>query len=223
MRGAPEGINLVRNQLVLDDQDGELIGKFIQTPHDKGLAAKMDLTPGQIHDLSIYMHTFQNYRTTVMPPDTNSAILAVGNAKAGEAYFGAHCASCHSVTGDMQGFASRYSDVKTLQNAIVSAGGGGGRGGGRGGGGGGAEATGRRTITVTLTMANGQKLEGRLVTYDDFLVTFVDADGTQRTIRRNGDVPKVEVHDPMKVHRDMLLTYQDADIHNLTAYLVTVK
>lgn len=223
MRGATGGINLVRNQLVMDDQNGEMIGKVLQAPHAKGQAPKMDLTTAQVYDLSIYMHTFMNYRTIVMPPDINGAILAVGNAKAGEAYFGAHCASCHSVTGDLKGLGSRYPEPRTLQNTIVSAGGGGGRGGRGGGGGAESDTPSRRTVTVTVTMANGKKYEGRLVTYDDFLVTLVEADGTQRTIRRDGDVPKLEIHDPMKVHRDMLLTYQDADIHNLTAYLVTVK
>jgi mono/diheme cytochrome c family protein/small nuclear ribonucleoprotein (snRNP)-like protein len=225
LRGTPTGINLVRNQMVLDDQAGEMIGRFLGSPHAKGQAAKMDLTSDQVHDLAIYMHTFQNYRAIVTPPDINSAILAAGDAKAGQAYFAAHCASCHSVTGDLQGIGTKYSEPRTLQNTIVSGGGAGGRGGGRGGGGGAGSdaAPSRRTITVTLTMANGQKLEGRLVTYDDFLVTFIDSEGTQRTIRRNDGVPKVEVHDPMKAHRDMLLTFQDSDIHNLTAYLVTIK
>lgn len=224
LRGAAGGINLVRNQMVMDDQDGELIGKFLQNPHDKGQAPKMDLTSAQVHDLAIYMHTFMNYRTIVMPPDIDAAILAVGDAKAGEAYFNAHCTSCHSVTGDLKGIGTKYPEPRTLQNTIVSGGG----GGGRGGRGGAATAAGdtpasRRTVTATVTMANGQKIEGRLISYDDFLITIAEADGTQRTIRRNGDVPKLEIHDPMKAHRDMLLTYNDADIHNLTAYLVTVK
>ena len=72
-------------------------------------------------------------------------------------------------------------------------------------------------------MPDGHKYEGRLVSHDDFLITIAEADGTQRTIRRNGDFPKLEIHDPMKAHRDMLLTLTDDDIHNLTAYLVTVK
>ena len=224
MRGAAGGINLVHNQTVMDDQDGELIGKFLQNTHAKGQAAKMDLNTAQLHDLTIYMHTFMGYRTIVMPPDTNSAILAVGDAKAGAAYFNAKCASCHSVTGDFKGIGSKYPDPKTLQNTIVSGGGGGGRGGGRGGppAEDGSPAS-RRTVTATVTMPNGQKFEGRPGTYDDFLIVLTEADGTQHTFRRNGDVPKLEIHDPMKVHRDMLLTYQDADIHNLTAYLVTVK
>ena len=31
------------------------------------------------------------------------------------------------------------------------------------------------------------------------------------------------MHDPLKAHTDMLKKYTDADIHNLTAYLVTLK
>lgn len=223
LRGTPTGINLVRSQMVLDDQHGEIVGKFLQNSHAKGQAAKTDWNADQLLAVATYMHTFQNYRSIVMPPDINGAILAVGNAKAGETYFGAHCASCHSVTGDLKGVGTKYAEPRTLQNALVAGGGGGGRGGRGGADPTAAEAASRRTVTVTVTMPDGKKYEGRQILRDDFLVTLVDQDGVQRTIRRNGDVPKVEVHDPMKAHRDMLLTLQDEDIHNLTAYLVTVK
>jgi cytochrome c oxidase cbb3-type subunit 3 len=230
MRGATGGVNLVHNQRVMDDQDGELIGKFIQTPHAKGQAPKVDLTADQVHDLAIYMHTFMNYRTIVMPPDINGAILAVGNAKAGEAYFNGSvgkCSTCHSVTGDLKGVGSKYPEPRTLQNTLVAGGGGGGRGGGGRGGAAdpaAGDAASRRTVTVTVTMPNGTKYEGRQIARDDFLVTLAEADGTQRTIRRESETnPKVEVHDPMKFHRDLLLILTDEDIHNLTAYLVTVK
>ena len=72
-------------------------------------------------------------------------------------------------------------------------------------------------------MASGQKIEGRLERIDDFLVTLVDADGLSRTIRLDGDTPKVEIHDPLEPHKKLLSTYTDKDIHNLTAYLVTLK
>ena len=42
-------------------------------------------------------------------------------------------------------------------------------------------------------------------------------------IYRDGDVPKVEVHDPMKLYKDLLPVYTDTDIHNVTAYLATLK
>ena len=58
---------------------------------------------------------------------------------------------------------------------------------------------------------------------DDFTVSFTEDDGTPRTVRRNGDTPRVEVHDPIQAHRDLLRVYTDKDIHNVTAYLVTLK
>jgi hypothetical protein len=54
-------------------------------------------------------------------------------------------------------------------------------------------------------------------------VTILEADGLQHTYRRNGDQPKVELHDPLQPHRDLLKVYTDNDIHNVTAYLVTLK
>lgn len=58
---------------------------------------------------------------------------------------------------------------------------------------------------------------------DDFLITIALADGSQRTFRRTGDNPNVVIHDPLKVHRDLLPEYSDKDIHDVTAYLVTLK
>jgi len=80
-----------------------------------------------------------------------------------------------------------------------------------------------RAVTVSVALPSGEKLEGRLVLIDDFLVSLRLPDATIRTVARKGDVPKVEVHDPMKGHRDLLSVYTDKDIHNVTAYLVTLK
>jgi cytochrome c oxidase cbb3-type subunit 3 len=143
--------------------------------------------------------------------------VLVGNATAGQSYFAAKCGACHSATGDLQGIATRIPDPKTLQNTWVS----GGRGGRRGGGGGNASTA--RTVTVTVTSEAGEKTEGRLARIDDFLVTLALSDGTIRSFRRVGEKPKVEVHDPMKGHQDLLQTYTDTNMHDVTAYLVTLK
>jgi cytochrome c oxidase cbb3-type subunit 3 len=68
-----------------------------------------------------------------------------------------------------------------------------------------------------------QTVEGRRVRFDDFLVTLELADGTSRSFRREGDVPKVEVRDPLQAHRDLLSVYTDKNMHDVTAYLVTLK
>ena len=86
-----------------------------------------------------------------------------------------------------------------------------------------AGATDRRTATVSVTLPSGESIAGRLVQIDDFLVTVGLADGTVRTFRRDAYVPMGEVHDPMKAHRDLMAVYTDKDIHDVTAYLVTLK
>ena len=63
----------------------------------------------------------------------------------------------------------------------------------------------------------------KLVHIDDFLVSLKLPDGTSRTFRRHGDQPKVVVHDPLQAHKDLLPAYTDKDIHDVTAYLVTLK
>ena len=59
-------------------------------------------------------------------------------------------------------------------------------------------------VTVTVTQPSGEKVEGQLRRIDDFIVTLVEADGFERSFRRDGDRPKVEVRDPLKGHRDLL-------------------
>jgi cytochrome c oxidase cbb3-type subunit 3 len=62
-----------------------------------------------------------------------------------------------------------------------------------------------------------------MIRIDDFLVAVAFADGTVHSFRREGDVPRVEVHDPMNAHRDLLSVYTDQEMHDVTAYLVTLK
>jgi hypothetical protein len=76
---------------------------------------------------------------------------------------------------------------------------------------------------VTVTLPDGKVFKGKLDRIDDFFVSLTDDEDIPRTFTRNGDVPKVELHDPYKAHRDLIPAYKDRDIHNLTAYLVTLK
>ena len=94
---------------------------------------------------------------------------------------------------------------------------------GSGGGRGGPPPVRVSPTTVTVTLPSGEKIEGVLDRLDDFAVSLTLADGTYRSFRTSGDTPKVEVHDPLQPHKDLLRVYTDADIHNVTAYLVTLK
>jgi cytochrome c oxidase cbb3-type subunit 3 len=157
---------------------------------------------------------------TALQPELN---VLVGDAAAGETYFRAKCAGCHAVDGDLQGIATRVADAKALQNLWVSGGSAGGRGGRRGGEGQGGESGEARASTVTVTLPSGTRFEGRLMRIDDFLVTLVQDDGVVRSFRRDDEGPKVEVHDPLEAHRQLLGLYSDKNMHDVTAYLATLK
>lgn len=214
-RGGEGGPNLLRSELVLNDQHGELITPVVQNGRPEQGMPPTNLTASQVSDVATFIHAFKvgGYDISRMTPPT----ILVGDAKAGEAYFNATCGSCHSVAGDLKGFGAKFTDPKILQNTFLMPG-----GGGRGGRGGQSPVHVPPT-TVTITPATGPKVEGRLLRIDDFTVTLAEADDTQRTFRRDGDVPGVEIHDPMKAHKALLPKYTDKDIHDLTAYLVTLK
>jgi cytochrome c oxidase cbb3-type subunit 3 len=223
------GVNLLRSNLVLTDQHGELILPVVhngrQNPGMPTMPPFPQIVDEDVKAIAEYIHsvaaTMRGQGNP--PPGSEPATLniVVGDANAGKTYFAAKCASCHSPTGDLQGIGMRYADPVQLQNAWVAGGAGGGRGG-RGGATAGV-ATRSREQTVTVTTTSGQKLEGRLDRIDDFVVILTPADGVQRSVRRNGEVPKVEIHDPLEGHAKLLTVYTDKDIHDVTAYLVTLK
>ena len=216
--GAQGGPNLVRSDVVLRDQDGELVAPVVQNGRPDLGMPKFTLSNTDISDLSAFLHSFGiNSRD---PARKRPPSIVVGDAKSGESYFKAKCSACHSVTGDLKGIGARISDPRTLQQTwlmpVVY--------GTRGGGGTSlSAAVNAPPVTVTVTPPDGKKVEGRLGRIDDFIVTLTQPDGTARSFRRDGDTPKVEVHDPMQPHKDLLRIYTDKDIHDLTAYLVTLK
>jgi len=225
------GVNLLRSDLVLRDQHGELILPVVkggrQNPGMPVMPPFPQIPDGDVKAIAEYIQAVAfTMRGQGNPPPSAEAVvlnIVVGDAAAGKAYFASKCASCHSEGGDMQGVASRYSDPVQLQNAWVSGGSGGGRGGGGGRGRGGAAGVNRREVRVAVTTQSGQRVEGRLDRIDDFIVTLTPADGVPRSFTRNGDVPKVEIRDPLEGHRNLLPVYTDKDIHDVTAYLVTLK
>ena len=76
---------------------------------------------------------------------------------------------------------------------------------------------------MTVTPGSGARVEGRLVRMDDFTVTLLQDDGTRRTFVRKGNEPKVEVRDPSDAHRALVPRLAEKDMHNVTAYLWSLK
>ena len=211
-----DNTDLVRSLYVLDDEKGILLTPPIRDGRpDKGMPPSK-LTDAEIQDVAAWLRV-QSYgaghRTTYTFLD-----VLTGDPQKGEAYFNGagKCNTCHSPAGDLKGIGSRYSPQQ-LQGRWLSP------GGGRAGRGGAAAGPSRSQKMVTVTLPGGETLTGPLDRVDDFNVTMHDSTGAFRSFTRNGDVPRVVINDPMKTHIDMLRTYTDADIHNVTAYLVTLK
>jgi cytochrome c oxidase cbb3-type subunit 3 len=221
--GVTGGPNLLRSATVLMDQHGELI-----LPIVRGARAERGMPPLPIPDddvvaIAEYIHSvLATARGQGAPPESENPPpnALVGDAKAGEVYFKANCTSCHSPTGDLAGIGTRLDEAKALQNYWVVGGGG---GGGRGGRGGPSAPSERRRVTATVTMPNGEKVQGQVLRLDNFFVTLLLEDGRQRTIRREGDLPKVDVKDPLEYHKKLPAILTDKDMHDVTAYLATLK
>jgi mono/diheme cytochrome c family protein len=210
-RGA-SGPSLLRSQLVQDDRNGETIAPVVRG--GRAPMPAIDLSDAQLADLAAFLHSFElNSRD---PARVRPINIVTGNASEGQTYFAAKCASCHSPDRDLKGIASRFQDPRALQQWWLMPG-----GGGRGGPPPGAKPI--APTRATITLPSGQKHEGRLMRIDEFHVSIVEADGTTRTFQRQGETPKVDVHDPLAPHKALLRVYTDKDIHDLTAYLVTLK
>lgn len=209
------GSDLIRSVLVLQDVKGQQIAAHLQADHKPTIA----LTPPETSDIGTFLHR----EITYAAERTNYQVQFVmsGNAKAGETYFNGAggCHRCHSPTGDLKGIGSRH-DGPALQ-ALIAFGVAG--GGGRGRGDAAAAAPPRTARRATVTLPSGETFSGALVRLTDFDVTIRDDAGQPRSWLRNGATPKVQVSDPVQGHIDLLAKYKDADIHDLAAYLATLK
>lgn len=206
-RGGENGPDLVRSVTVMDDEGGNDLAKFLrQGRPDKGMPS-FDLAPAQVADIATFLHSqvaAAAFRNTYKILD-----ILVGDPKAGQAYFNGagQCNTCHSVDGDLKGIGAKYEPEK-LQDRIVMPR---------------ENAKSGPPIRVTVTPASGGAVSGDLLRITDFDVTLRDANGVQRTYARNGASPRVETKDPIQAHIDRLAVYKDKDIHDLTAYLATLK
>lgn len=211
-KSAPD---LIRSELVLHDEGGNLIGPVIHNGRpDRGMPAFPSITNAQIADIAAFFklrkqETANRFAYVIQG-------LLTGNAKAGEVYFNGDgkCSTCHSPTGDLAGIASRFTPVD-LQRQFLSPG---------------PSMMdlylGKKTkplppAKVTVHLPSGQTASGTLVRQDEFFIEMKDASGWHRSFPRQG--AQIQIDDPMAFHREQLAKYTDADMHNLLAYLETLK
>jgi cytochrome c oxidase cbb3-type subunit 3 len=202
--GGESGPDLTRSHLVTRDVNGERIGPVIRNGRpDKGMPP-FDLSDQQVAALVAFVHTQQQNAEANKGgrKGVDVADLQTGNAEAGKRYFegAGGCAKCHSATGDLAGIASRYQGLQLEEQMLYPR---------------------HARSKVTVTLASGETIAGRLAYLDEFTVGLVNESGTYRSWRTR-DV-KYKVDAPAEAHVEQFPKYTDDDIHNLMAYLQTLR
>jgi cytochrome c oxidase cbb3-type subunit 3 len=198
-RGA-EGPNLVRSAIVLHDEKGDQIGPLITKGSiDKSMPAFPNFTKDQLYDISQFLHL--QVELVANRGLYKRLNIVTGDPKAGERYFNTNCKSCHAA--DLAHAATKFPAPDQLQSRFVWPV---------------LRQSTKKNVTITH---DGEVIKGTLKQIDDFNVSMYDAAGNYHAwpIRS----VKVEIEDRLAGHRQLLEKYTDADIHNLTAYLVTLK
>jgi len=208
--GGESGPDLTRSTVVAEDNRGDKIGLVVRNGrNDKGMPpfnlSDADLTAvtAFIHDAKSAADNQLGGRRTVDVAD-----LQTGNVEAGRRYFSNVCAKCHSASGDLAGIATKFKGLALLQRMLYPA-------AGRGGG------AAPKPPQVTVTLPSGQTVAGKLAYRDEFTITVTDADGWSRSWPANR--VKFTVDDPLEAHFEQLGKYTDDDMHDVLAYLLTLK
>lgn len=206
-RGA-QGPNLVRSTLVLHDEKGEALAPVIKDGRPQGgMPAFPTLSSAQIYNISQYLHLQVELTANRGTYGSTYAGLrgqTSGDARRGEAYFSGPggCTQCHSAGGDLAKVGSKYPQPAAIQTRMLW-------------------PVSQGPAKVTVKLASGKTISGKLKSFTDFDVSLIDADGRYHGFSR--DRVTVEIADPIGPHRALLPKYSDADIHDLAAYLVTLK
>ncbi len=214
--GGASGPNLVRSTVVLHDQGtGQEIGPVVHNGRlGKGMPAFANLTDAQVHDIGQFLLGRTQAAANRMEYTIQN--IVTGDAKLGQTYFEVHCAACHSPTQDLAHVAKKYEPVELqgrflypqTSNPF----------------GGGPPPDPRAEKHVTVTLPTGESYSGVLVRIDDFSVGLKMDSGVYRSwVYDDAKGLRVDVHDPLAQHAALLRQYTDADMHNILAYLETLK
>ena len=203
-RGSDRGSDLVRSEIVLHDRYGSTLGPFIKKGHHTQTTPPAELSSAQIEDLS---HTIHQEVYNTLRASLKIQNVLTGDARAGAAYFNGEgkCATCHSPTGDLAKIGARL-DAPTIQQRFLFP----------------TLRNSTRRVTVTVTPASGPAITGTLVHLDDFNVSLRDSAGEYRNFVRTPAV-KVVKNDPLQAHHELLDQYSDKNMHDIVAYLESLK
>jgi len=206
--GGETGPDLTRSALVAQDTRGDKIGPLLRAGLPERGMPSFDLTAADLGALVAFIHA-QKAKFEMLGGGrraVDAADLATGKADAGRRYFNRKggCSGCHSVTGDLAGIASRYQGLQLLQRMLYPSG-----------------PPAPAPPKVSFTLPEGQTAVAPLAGQDEFTITVLDPTGARQTYARSA--VKFKIDDPMSAHFDQLGKYTDKDMHDVFAYLETLK
>jgi len=206
--GGEQGPDLTRSELIAQDVRGDKVGPLVRAGRVDAGMPSFKLSDSDLTAIVAYIHqqmdeasTLGGGRRSVEPED-----LATGNAADGRAYFdgAGGCSRCHSATGDLKGIAARYQGLNLFQRMLYPSG-----------------RPAPAPPKAIFTLASGQTIVAPVTAEDEFTVTVMDPLGNPQTYQRNA--VKVQIENPIVAHFEQLGKYTDASIHNVLAYLDTLK
>jgi cytochrome c oxidase cbb3-type subunit 3 len=209
------GPDLVRSPMVLHDNKGDVIGPVVQNGRpERGMPAFSALSAEQIADISAFLHSRAADVSNRFAYKIGN--LITGDRQKGAAFFNGdgRCASCHSATGDLAHVATKYEPVElqrrmlypapNLIDVLL-----------------GRAVAPSAPTKVTVQLASGEKVSGILDHLDEFTVSLHDSAGWYHSFPRESVT--VDVQDPRAAHEGLLPKYSDQEMHDIFAYLETLK
>ena len=223
-KGGPGGApDITVSAIAMAVDGGRELSQFLQRGRPERGMPPFPLSEAEAIDLSAKLRSLGFAAVPAAGSAAAPAVenVLVGNADAGKAYFNGpvgQCNTCHAVTegqsspsANLWNISAKYPNPRVLQNTMLL----------------------NRSffwtpayskdITATVTWRDGRKASGYLSSVSDFKVIIRDDAGQEQSFPRHEGEPKVALQDRMQHHLDLLPNYLDSDIHDLTAYLVTLK
>ena len=168
------------------------------------------LPAAEAADVVVYLHALLSVSDSAGDSGPSSGyslkLLLTGNAERGKQFFQGKggCSGCHSPTGDLAHIAAKYPPINLQDRFLYPVG---------------------AVSVATVTLPSGEQVSGPLVHRDAFSVAITAPDGWYRSwaLAGSGGEVKVSVKDPLERHHALITQYTNDDLHNVFAYLESLR
>jgi cytochrome c oxidase cbb3-type subunit III len=202
--GGESGPDLTRSKLVEGDKKGEAIGNVVRNGRQEKGMPRFSLSDTEIMNLVAFIHSQQDKAMSQSGnrKGVDESDLKTGDAEAGKRYFEGtgRCSTCHSPSGDLAHIATKFTGLALLEQMLYPK---------------------NVKTKVTVKTATGQSYDGILEYQDEFHIGMKDSFGTYHSWPVTAVTFKVD--NAVDQHVEIMSRYTDKDMHDVLAYLQTMK